>query len=145
MTPKKALFMALVAVLLFVYAIFIHERVVEQPEDVRDDIWHTTYEYMEEILVHSSPYDPMSEEQYQKYEDFVVEYSSDPNIELSDNEKEILYYLRGLAFYAQEFRVLYQECGECYTPEANESLNKMVESEMELIRIYNIDARNFYN
>ncbi|MDQ0254036.1 hypothetical protein J2S74_001409 [Evansella vedderi] len=145
MRPKKAITIALAAVLFFVYFIFIYERDFERPEDVRDDIWYTTYEYMEEILVYSSPYEPMSEEQFQKYENFVTSYSSDPNSELTENENEILYHFRGLAYYAQQFRILYQECGECHTPESDEYLDKMWESELELIRIYDIDAVEFYN
>ncbi|MCD8508460.1 MAG: hypothetical protein LRY73_00125 [Bacillus sp. (in: Bacteria)] len=145
MRPKTAIYIALAAVFLFIYAFFIHETEYERPTDVRDDIWYTSYEYMEEIILHSSPYEPMSEEQYQEYEDFVTSYSSNEDIELSENEKEILYYLRGLAYYAQQFRILYEECGGCRTEEMDEYLDKMWESEIELIRIYGINASEFYN
>jgi hypothetical protein len=118
----------------------------ELPTDVRPAIWDTSYLIMVEVLVQSSPYEPLSEEKFAEYNSFIDSYSAEAtaNDPLTENEKLILYHLKGLVYHAQQFRILYQECGECYTDAANEQLNKMVESEFELLSIYNINAAEFY-
>ncbi len=145
MTRKKYIITGL-AIFGFIFFFFLRSP-QELPTDVRDDIWDTSYEYMTEILVESSPYEPMEEEQYEKYNAFIDGYSAEATADdpLTDNERAILYHLRGLAYHAQQFRILYEECGQCYTDEANEQLEKMVESELELFAIYNISASEFYH
>jgi hypothetical protein len=143
---RKKYIITFVAVFVFIFFFFLRTP-AELPTDVRDDIWETSYEYMVEVLVESSPYEPMEEEQYEKYNAFIDGYNADAVADdpLTDNERAILYHLKGLVYHAQHFRILYQECGECYTDEANEQLEKMVESELELFAIYNVSAAQFYS
>ncbi len=118
----------------------------ELPTDVRADIWDQSYLIMTDVLVNSSPYEPLREEVYNEYNAFIDSYNAEATADepLTDNEKLILYHLKGLLYHAQQFRILYQECGECFTDEANEQLEKMVEAELELLRTYNVNASEFY-
>lgn len=142
---KKSIVIIGALFIVFYFMIFF-KGPEELPTDVRADIWNTSYKIMVEVLVESSPYQPLNHEKYEEYNAFVKSYNAEATADnpLSDNEKAILYHLKGLIYHAQQFRILYQECGECYTDAANEQLSKMVEAEMELLNIYNINAAEFY-
>ncbi|MCT8136800.1 hypothetical protein H1D32_02915 [Anaerobacillus sp. CMMVII] len=142
---KKSIYIIGGIFILFYFMIFFKSP-SEIPTDVRADIWDTSYEIMVEVLVDSSPYEPLNEDTYEAFNTFVDSYSAEATVNdpLTENEKEILYHIKGLVYHAQQFRTLYQECGDCFTDAANEQLNKMVEAEFELLRIYNINAVDFY-
>lgn len=143
---KKSIFIIGGLFVVFYFMIFF-KAPSELPTDVRASIWDTSYLIMVDVLVNSSPYEPLSEEQYEEYNEFIDSYSADATTAnpLTENEKTILYHLKGLVYHAQQFRILYTECGQCYTDEANEQLSKMVESELELLSIYNVNASEFYS
>jgi hypothetical protein len=142
---KKSVFIIGGIFILFYFMIFLKPP-SELPTDVRASIWDTSYLIMVDILVDSSPYEPLAEEKISEYNEFIDSFSAEATADepLTDDEKAILYHLKGLVYHAQQFRILFQECGECYTDAANEQLSKMVESELELLRIYNVNAADFY-